>query len=161
MYFPFFVSYIVNAWYPLSLAIMLDSSLTAINSIRTRALKDRLFRQYCHGNDEPFERLLLHTEITWLLKGNCIKRFIELFDTIIQFLDGFNPKLSDEIKIRKHAIAYLSDIFDKSSWLNLQLQGQDVILIKTKSVVVSFISKLAIESDNICRREFYLPGNCK
>ena len=141
------------------LSDQLNSSLqvviTAINCIKTRALKDRLFRQLCHENDEHFERLLLHTEVRWLSKGNCLKRFNELFDTIVQFLDGFNPKLSGEIKIRKHDIAYLSDIFDKLNWLNLQLQGQDVNLIKTKSVVVSFMSKLALYKQNICRGEFY------
>ena len=141
------------------LSDQLNSSLqvvfTAINCIKTRALKDRLFRQLCHENDEHFERLLLHTEVRWLSKGNCLKRFNELFDTIVQFLDGFNPKLSGEIKIRKHDIAYLSDIFDKLNWLNLQLQGQDVNLIKTKSVVVSFMSKIALYKQNICRREFY------
>ena len=88
-------------------------------------------------------------------KGNCFKRFNKLFNTIVQFLDGFNPELSDEIKIRKRDIAFLSDIFDKLNSLNLQLQGQDVNLIKTKSVVVSFLSKLALYKQNICRREFY------
>ena len=39
--------------------------------------------------------------------------------------------------------------------LNLQLQSQDINLTKTKSVVVSFISKLALYRQNICRREFY------
>ena len=90
-----------------------------------------------------------------VVKGKLPKRFNELFDTIVQFLDSFNPKLSGEIKIRKHDIAYLSDIFDKLNWLNLQLQGQDVNLIKTKSVVVSFMSKLALYKQNIFCREFY------
>ena len=141
------------------LSDQLNSSLqvviTAINTIKTRPLKDRLFRQLCHDNDEHFERLLLHTEVRWLSKGNCLKRFNELFDTIVQFLDGFNPELSHQIKIRKHDIAYLTDIFDKLNSLNLQLQGQDVNLIKTKSVIISFISKLALYKQNICRREFY------
>ena len=74
---------------------------------------------------------------------------------LVQFLDGFDPELSDEIKIKKHDIAFLSDNFDKLNSLNLQLQGQDVNLIKTKSVVGSFISKLALYKQNICRREFY------
>ena len=59
------------------LSDQLNSSLQvvniAINSLKTRALKDRLFRQLCHENDEHFERLLLHTEARWL--------FNELFDT--------------------------------------------------------------------------------
>ena len=75
--------------------------------------------QLCHENDEHFERLLLRTEVRWLSKGNCLKRFTELFDTIVEFLDRFNRELSHQIKIRKNDIAYL----DKLNSLNLQLQG--------------------------------------
>ena len=94
--------------------------------MKTRALKDRLFDSFAMkmmniSNDFPFTQ-----KFRWLSKGNFLKRFNELFDTIVQFLDGFNPELSDEIKIRKHDIAFLSDIFDKLNSLNLQLQGQDV-----------------------------------
>ena len=59
-----------------------------------------------------------------LSKGNCFKLFNELFDIIVQFLDGFNPELSHQIKIRKHDIAYLTDNFDELNSLNLQLQAK-------------------------------------
>ena len=63
------------------LSDQLNSSLqvviVAINSIKTRALKDR--RQLCHENDEHFERLLLYTEVRWLSMGNCLKPFNEIF----------------------------------------------------------------------------------
>ena len=29
-----------------------------------------------------YVRLLLHTEVRWLSKGNCLKRFIQMFDTL-------------------------------------------------------------------------------
>ena len=137
------------------LNVSLQFVITAVNAIKTRALKDRLFRQLCHENGEQFERLLLHTEVRWLSKGNCLKRFNELFDTIIQFMEDFNPKLGHDISIRKHDIAYLADIFDKLNSLNLQLQGQNVNLIRTKSAVLSFINRLTLYKQNLCRREFY------
>ena len=87
------------------LSDQLNSSLqvviTVINTIKARSLKDRLFRQLCLENDGYFERLLLHTEFRWLSKGNCLKRFTELFVTIVEFLDRFNPELSHQIKIRE------------------------------------------------------------
>ena len=70
-------------------------------------------------------------------------------------MDDFNPKLGHDISIRKHDIAYLADIFDKLNSLNLQLQGQNVNLIRTKSAVLSFINRLTLYKQNLCRREFY------
>lgn len=39
--------------------------------------------------------------------------------------------------------------------MNLQRQGQDVNLIKTKYVVVSLINKLALYKQYFCRRKLY------
>jgi hypothetical protein len=44
--------------------------ITAVNTIESQALNDRLCRMLCDENDEHFERLLLHTEVRWLSKGN-------------------------------------------------------------------------------------------
>jgi hypothetical protein len=60
--------------------------ITAVNKIRSNALSDRLFRKLCNENDEDFRRLLLHTEVHWLSKGTCLKRFYDLFDSVITFL---------------------------------------------------------------------------
>ena len=49
------------------LNVSLQFVITSVNAIKTRALKDRLFRQLCHENSEQFERLLLQTEVRWLL----------------------------------------------------------------------------------------------
>jgi hypothetical protein len=63
----------------------LNTVITAVNKIKANALNDRLFRQLCHDNDEDFERLLLHTEVRWLSKGNCLRRFYDMFETVVQF----------------------------------------------------------------------------
>ena len=70
-----------------------------INKIKAHSLNDRIFCEICHNNDEDYERLLLHTEVRWLSKGYCLKRFFHLFDTIIQFLNKINYDITFNVKI--------------------------------------------------------------
>ena len=88
-------------------------------------------RKLCIDNDEEFERLLLHTDVRWLSKGNCLKRFYSLFDTVVEFFQDSNHGLCDDLKNIKDDIAYLSDIFNKFNEVNLQLQGNDSTLSKS------------------------------
>ncbi len=96
-----------------------------------------MFQQLCIKNDEHFKRLLLHTEVRWLSKGNCLKRFYALFDTVFEFFKEIkNCSLFEEKKAFLEAcktdIAYLTDLFTKFNEINLQLQGSDVNLVKAK-----------------------------
>ena len=86
-----------------------------------------MFQQLCHNNDEIYKRLLLHTEVRWLSKGNCLKLFHELFDSIVEFLEAYHSTLVEEVKRVRIDVAYLADIFEKLNTMNLQLQG--IILI--------------------------------
>lgn len=131
----------------------LSTVINAVNKIKCHALNDRLFRELCLENDEQFVHLLLHTEVRWLSRGNCLRRFYDLFDTVVQFFEDKNDVLSLELKEIRHDIAYLSDLFAKFNEINLQLQGNDVNLIKAKSVVCTFIAKLTLFKRNIGRRE--------
>lgn len=131
----------------------LQKVIKVVNRIKARSLNDRIFRQLCHKNDEHFERLLLHTEVRWLSKGNCLRRFIELYDTIIEFLESNDQELLEEMLTRKLDIAYLADIFEKLNEVNLKLQGVDMNLIKAKGVVAAFIGKLSLYKSNLSRRD--------
>ncbi|XP_065662608.1 zinc finger BED domain-containing protein 5-like [Hydra vulgaris] len=62
-----------------------------INSIKASAKHERIFKLFCKENNEAHVRLLLHTEVKWLSKGNCLKRFMVLFDTLK--LQGTNKTL--------------------------------------------------------------------
>ena len=64
-------------------------------------------------NDEKCVHLLLHTEVRWLSRGNCLRRFYDLFDTVVQFFEAKNAVLILELKEIRHDIAYLSDLFAK------------------------------------------------
>ena len=70
----------------------LSTVITEVNKIKANALNSRLLHQLCIENDEDFQYLLLHTEVRWLSKGNCLKRFYTLFNSVLDFFK--NPTLS-------------------------------------------------------------------
>ena len=76
----------------------LSTVITAVNKIKANALNSRLFHQLCIENDEDFQCLLLHTEVRWLSKGNCLKRFYTLFNSVLDFFQESNPELYDKLK---------------------------------------------------------------
>ena len=61
----------------------------------------------------------------------------------------------DELRNIKHDIAYLSDVFTKFNEVNLQLQGNYVKLIKVKSAISTFLSKLQLFKRNLAHHELY------
>ena len=69
----------------------LSTVITAVNKIKANALNSRLFHQLCIENDKDFQCLLLYTEVRWLLKGNCLKRFYTLFNSVLDFFQESNP----------------------------------------------------------------------
>jgi hypothetical protein len=132
----------------------LQTVITAVNKIKSQALNDRLFWMLSDENDEHFECLLLHTEVRWLSKDNCV-RFYDLFDTVVEFFERKNSLLSEELKVIRHDVAYLSDLFAKFYEINVQLQGNEINLIKTKYVISTFVSKLVLFNRNLGHRELY------
>lgn len=133
-----------------SLQLVID----AVNRIRSKALNTRLFAQLCEENDEHFHQLLVHTEVRWLSKGLCLTRFFALFETILEFLDTKDKILKDNLMKWKTDIAYLTDLFTKFNMVNLQLQGDSLNLIKTKSILSAFLARVKLMKQNIGRGEF-------
>ncbi|KFD62176.1 LOW QUALITY PROTEIN: hypothetical protein M514_09975 [Trichuris suis] len=122
--------------------------ITAVNRIKSRPLSDRLFRQLCEENGEDFHRLLLHTEVS--------------FGVLLEFFEEENASLCANLKKFEGDIAYMADLYMKFNEMNLQLQGDDLNLIKTKSVISAFVSKLLYFKNNLVRGEFYnLPNLCE
>ena len=65
----------------------LNIVITLINKNKCRSLNDRMYRELCYENGEDFDRLLQHTEVRWLSKGNFLKRVSEHLNTIVEFLE--------------------------------------------------------------------------
>ena len=91
----------------------------------------------------------MHTEVRWLSKSNCLKRLYDLYDTVVKFLKETDDNPNVEFSDRHVDLAYLPDIFDKLNEVNLKLQGKESNLIKAKSVVMGFISKLTLFKQHI------------
>uniref|UniRef100_A0A5S6Q4E5 DUF4371 domain-containing protein n=1 Tax=Trichuris muris TaxID=70415 RepID=A0A5S6Q4E5_TRIMR len=126
------------------LHLSLQYVISAINRIRGRSLSDRLFRQLCEQNDEDFNRLLLHT------------------DSVLEFLEKEDPSLCTNLKMFEGDIAYMADLYFKFNKMNLQLQGDDLNLVRTKSVINAFVSKLLFFKENLSRKEFcHFPSLCE
>ena len=63
----------------------LNAIIKCINTIKANAKCEHLFKQFCKDQNVDYVRLLLHTDVRWLSKGNCLKRFMELFDILSEF----------------------------------------------------------------------------
>lgn len=139
-----------------SLHSSLNIIIKAINKIKSNAKNDRIFRLMCDDNDEQYIRLLLHTEVRWLSKGACLSRFVALYDSIMQFFEkNQEEEIYQQLKIIKHDVFYLADIFKRFNEINLQLQGANKTLISCKNTVSLFIEKLEILHRNLLKGEFY------
>ncbi|KFM72485.1 Transposon-derived Buster3 transposase-like protein, partial [Stegodyphus mimosarum] len=133
----------------------LQHVIRAVNKIPNNSLNDRLFNQHCVANDEDFNRLIFHTEVRWLSKGNYLTHFYNLFDSVIEFLENKDTALREILITSKNDIAYLTDLYTSFNDMNLQLQGDDLNLIKAKNIVAAFVAKLLLHKKNIGRREFH------
>jgi len=121
--------------------------ISVVNKIRSNSLNNRLFTKLCKENDEEFNRLLLHTEVRWLSKGDCLNRFWNLFDSVLEFLEEKDVKLKDRLLLFKSDVAYMTDLFAKFNSINLQLQGDELNLITSKSVISAFQKKIGFVED--------------
>jgi hypothetical protein len=129
--------------------------IRAVNKIRSNSLHDRLFSQLCSENDEDYTRLLLYTEVRWLSKGIFLNRFFNLFHSVLDFLENRDEKLRENLITSKNDIAYLTDLFKIFNEVNLQLQGDELNLIKTKNVIAAFVRKLLLFKRNLSRGVHY------
>ena len=75
----------------------LANVIKAVNKIKTKALNSRLFHQLCIDNDDDFQCFLLHIEVRWLSKGNCLTRLFTLFYTTLDFFEEVDNNLKKRI----------------------------------------------------------------
>ncbi|XP_076039023.1 protein FAM200C-like [Oratosquilla oratoria] len=97
--------------------------IRTVNEIKSHRKYDRLFRKFCTDTEQEHVSLILHTELRWISKGNCLARFVELFDTIVNFLENLGENnFAEEVRSHKCDIFFLAWIFRKLSEVSLQFQ---------------------------------------
>ena len=125
---------------------ILQDVIKIINHIKVHALNSRLFSQLCEKVDAEHTRLLLYTEVRWLSKGRSQARVFELQEPLQRFLlekqSPLTADFSDTEWVAK--LAYLCDIFNLLSELNLSLQGRMTTVFKSADKVAAFKAKLEL-----------------
>jgi len=92
--------------------------------------------------------------VRWLSKGNCLERFLAVFNSVIDFFAGKDSMLADNLVKRKLDIAYMSDLYGKFNHLNKTLQGKNLNLVKVKSKITSFRNQLELYGKNFKNNQF-------
>uniref|UniRef100_UPI00358F67E6 SCAN domain-containing protein 3-like n=1 Tax=Myxine glutinosa TaxID=7769 RepID=UPI00358F67E6 len=113
---------------PATLREVLDSVIKIVNYVKAGALNTRLFKELCKDVDADHEVLLFYMAIRWLSRGNVVNRVFELKDEIRFFLEVQEKRdllahFDDETWNKR--VAYLADIFDQLTKLNLKFQGRE------------------------------------
>ena len=133
---------------------LLEKVISVVNWIKSRPLNERTFKQLCEEMEEGHIRLLLHTCLRWLSKGNCLERFVVLYDAILEFVGGREEFQFLNSSESKALISYLADIFGKLNALNKELQGKQKTLMDCKTQIFAFIDKLKYFTAQISRKNF-------
>ncbi|GFX56979.1 SCAN domain-containing protein 3 [Trichonephila clavipes] len=92
---------------------VLHTVIKCVNVIKASAKCERLFKLFCEEQNEDRVRLLLHTEVRWLSKGSCLKRFMELFDTLSDFLND-KPEMKHLLTIDGKAFLNIAKVVGRS-----------------------------------------------
>ncbi|KAK7918919.1 hypothetical protein WMY93_010203 [Mugilogobius chulae] len=104
---------------------VLNTTISAVNFVKSRPLQSRLFGQLCRDMDAEHDALLYHSEVRWLSRGKVLQRVFELRKEMAEFLREQKPDLAqsftDPERVAK--LAYLADIFNILNGLNLSIQG--------------------------------------
>ncbi|CAL9683899.1 unnamed protein product [Knipowitschia caucasica] len=122
---------------------VLNTAVSAVNFVKSRALQSRLFGQLCRDMDAEHDALLYHSEVRWLSRGKVLQRVFELRKEMGEFLREQKPDLA-EIFTNPESVcklAYLSDIFNTLNGLNLSIQGAHTSILQVSDKISAFMKK--------------------
>jgi hypothetical protein len=122
---------------------VMDVVVKTVNVIRSRGLFHRQFQQYLEELNSHYGDVVYFSNVRWLSRGNCLKRFLDLKKEIQNFMELQNKavaQLSDENWLLD--LCFLVDITTHLNQLNLKLQGENKLITESCSEIKSFTLKL-------------------
>ncbi|XP_068200436.1 zinc finger BED domain-containing protein 5-like [Palaemon carinicauda] len=137
----------------------LEVCIRSIIRIKEYTWNSRLLVMLCEGNDQTLNKLLLHTELRWLSRGNILQRLVELYDSTVNFLKDVDPYLSQQLITCKNHLFYLADLHSHLHDVQTRLQGRDITIIQVRTLVLGFQIKLGLFKSSLARRDFQYSPN--
>ena len=123
---------------------ILDLVVKIVNFIKAGSLHTRQFKELCKDMNAMHEILLFHTAVRWLSKGNVLNRVFEMKDKIKLFLEFKNKEFLSFFNDNNWitSLAYLADIFEKLSIINLKVQRKNTNIIQLRDNLKAFVEKM-------------------
>lgn len=129
----------------LSMNHVMNVVIKIVNYIRSHALQHRQFKEFISELSSEYGDIIYFTNVRWLSRGNCLKRFFHLRKEIDIFMNEKQesvPELSDDNWLLD--LCFLVDITEKLNQLNKDMQGQDNIIIDACNFIKAFNKKLLL-----------------
>lgn len=116
-----------------------------VNFIRSRALNTRLFSRLLDELGYHYQTLPYYTKVRWLSCQKVLKRFVELKEEIVLFLEMKQEDVSAIKTEDWHMdLLFLTDITEHLAELNLKLQGKNQIITDMYDHIRCFHLKLIL-----------------
>lgn len=127
----------------------------AINFIRSHGLNHRQFKEYLENAETLHSDLVYYCEIRWLSRGDALKRFADLLDEVIPFLEekGKQTRMLKETSF-KCDLAFLVDITAHLNDLNKKLMGKNQFANQLANAVTAFKLKLQLFAKQLSCENF-------
>src|SRR5258705_9129860 len=126
-----------------------------INFIKGRALNNRQFRELLEESEAEQGDLVYYCEVRWLSRGRMQQRFFKLISEVKDFMESKGkpiPQLSDKKWVAD--LAFMMDIAEHLSDLNLKLQGRNQLVNVLFSHIKSFEGKLCLWESQLRRNNY-------
>ncbi|CAK6436213.1 unnamed protein product [Pipistrellus nathusii] len=129
----------------LRLNSVMSTVVSCINFVKSRGLNSRQFKELLNDLHSEYGDLVYNCEVRWLSHRNMLLRFYELRDEVRQFMEMKGKPVRELIDSKWLCdLAFMVDITNYLSELNVKLQGPNQLLSTLLSKVISFEAKLRL-----------------
>uniref|UniRef100_A0A3B4ZRM2 HAT C-terminal dimerisation domain-containing protein n=1 Tax=Stegastes partitus TaxID=144197 RepID=A0A3B4ZRM2_9TELE len=122
---------------------VLNTVVTAVNFVKSRALQSCLFGQLCREMDAGHDALLYHSEVGLLSRSKVLQRVFELRSEMTEFMRENKPDIAEFFSDLEFIaeLAYLANIFNLLNCLNLSIQGGYASILEVSNKITGFMKK--------------------
>lgn len=135
---------------------VLDVVIKLVNSIRSRALNHRQFREFLDSLQSEYSDVLYYTEVRWLSAGRVFERVWDLKEEIISFME--EKEMLEECENLKDIIwlsdfAFFTDLLSHINKLNVKLQGRNQLIHDIWGHIRGFKMQLVLFSKQLAKKD--------